>query len=187
MVYKVGTNSGKYPTKVKGVRLLEYEVWTGILKRCYIRENPAYNCCTVSQEWLHYDNFYETIRLVPNYENISIGWQLDKDILVKNNTTYSTDTCCFVPREINAFLIKRKRDRGLYPIGVSKKGEGFDARLSLHNERVFLGHFSSSNEAFKAYKDAKEFEIKKLAEKWKDALHPRTYQALLNYQVEITD
>ena len=187
MVYKFGTNSGKYPTKVGGKRLPEYEVWTGILKRCYIRENPAYNHCSLSNEWLEYDDFYETIKLVPNYEKMKEGWHLDKDILFKDNIIYSKETCCFVPREINATLIKRKRDRGELPIGVNKVKDRFVARLSLNNNRIYLGSFKTPEKAFLCYKEAKELELRKLAEKWKGSLSPVTYQALLNYKVEITD
>jgi oligoribonuclease (3'-5' exoribonuclease) len=42
-------------------------------------------------------------------------------------------------------------------------------------------------EAFLAYKHAKEAYIKELANKWKDQIDPRVYDALMNYQVEITD
>lgn len=187
MVYKFGTNSGKYPTKVKGKRLLEYEVWTGLLKRCYIRENPAYNCCSVSDSWLDYDDFYETVKLVPNYENMVDGWQLDKDILFKGNNIYSKDTCCFVPREINATLIKRARDRGDCPIGVHEVNGMFVARVSKGGVRKYVGRSTTKEGAFQLYKAAKELEIKLLAEKWKVNLSDLTYQALLNYKVEITD
>ena len=121
------------------------------------------------------------------YKEFRDGWQLDKDILFKDNLVYSKETCCFVPREINATLIKRKRDRGKLPIGVHKVKGRFVSRLSLSNDRVYLGSFKTPEEAFDCYKKAKELELCKLAEKWKDALSPVTYQALLNYKVEITD
>ena len=34
---------------------------------------------------------------------------------------------------------------------------------------------------------AKELRIKEVANKWKDQIDPRAYEALINYQVEITD
>ena len=42
-------------------------------------------------------------------------------------------------------------------------------------------------EAFNAYKEAKESFVKEQAEKWKDKIDSRAYNALLNYQVVIID
>ena len=64
--------------------------------------------------------------------------------------------------------------------------ELFIAQINIKN-KVNLGSFKTPEEAFKAYKNAKEAWIKHVADKWKDKLEPRVYQALYNYQVEITD
>ena len=50
-----------------------------------------------------------------------------------------------------------------------------------------LGCFKTELEAFNAYKVAKESFIKEQAEKWKGQIDDRAYEALINYQVEITD
>ena len=50
-----------------------------------------------------------------------------------------------------------------------------------------LGRFDSVEEAFNAYKEAKEKYIKEVAEKWKDKIDPRAYEALYNYTVDIDD
>ena len=47
--------------------------------------------------------------------------------------------------------------------------------------------FDIFEDAFSAYKKAKEAYIKEVATKWKDKIDPRAYEALMNYQVEITD
>ena len=52
---------------------------------------------------------------------------------------------------------------------------------------VYLGTFNTPEEAFCAYKEVKEAYIKDVADKWKDRIDPRVYDALMNYQVEITD
>ena len=54
-------------------------------------------------------------------------------------------------------------------------------------KREYLGFFKTEIEAFNAYKVAKEAFVKEQAEKWKDQIDPRAYEALMNYQVEITD
>ena len=40
-------------------------------------------------------------------------------------------------------------------------------------------------EAFDAYKTAKEAYIKEVADKWRDLIDPRVYKAMYNYKVEI--
>jgi hypothetical protein len=42
-------------------------------------------------------------------------------------------------------------------------------------------------EAFTKYKKAKEIEIKRLSDEYKPQLTPECYNAMYNYQVEITD
>ena len=59
--------------------------------------------------------------------------------------------------------------------------------MSRFKENIRLGYFSTPEEAFYTYKTAKELYIKDIANKWKDQVDPRVYEALMNYQVEITD
>ena len=76
------------------------------------------------------------------------------------------------------------------PIGVSyspKKDKYISYVNNGFGNRTHLGTFSNPEEAFAAYKKAKEAWIKELANKWKDKLKPNVYEALMNYQVEITD
>ena len=51
----------------------------------------------------------------------------------------------------------------------------------------FIGHFDTEIEAFKAYKKVKESRLKDVAELYKDKIDHRVYDALMKYQVEITD
>ena len=53
-----------------------------------------------------------------------------------------------------------------------------------------MGAYNTELEAFKAYKQTKQTKenyLKELANKWKDKIDIRAYNALMNYQVEITD
>ena len=47
--------------------------------------------------------------------------------------------------------------------------------------------FKTSEEAFQAYKTAKEAYIKEVAERWKGKIDDKVYQALLEWKIEITD
>ena len=54
-------------------------------------------------------------------------------------------------------------------------------------KQEYLGSFKTEIEAFNAYKQAKENRLKELANKWKSQIDPRAYNALMNYEVNITD
>lgn len=167
-----------------------HQHWKEMIKRCYdpnnLKVHPTYNDCSVCDEWLTYSTFKCWFD-----DNYMEGYQLDKDILVKGNKVYSPDTCCFVPREINTLFVKRQNQRGDYPIGVSyDKGRGkYASGLTMRGKRIALGRFLTSSEAFQAYKTAKEAYIKEVAnEYYSDGrITKRVYDALMRYEVEITD
>ena len=164
-----------------------FQLWKNMLKRCYsevsFKKSPSYEQCLTSETFNHYQQFKTWCNQQLGFGNT--GWELDKDILVKGNKVYSEDTCCFVPKEINLLLVKHDKGRGNYSLGVDyhKSRKQFRARCSDKH----LGWFNTEIEAFNAYKTAKEDYIKSLANKWKDQIDPRVYEALMNYQVEITD
>lgn len=166
-------------------------MWRKMLQRCYDiathERQPTYVNCTVSDSFKYYPYFKEWCEKQIGFGNK--GWQLDKDILSKGNKIYSEDTCVFVPKEINTLLIKCNSRRGDNPIGVS-----YHARDLVYNAYVndggkgrFLGYYKDAESAFQAYKQAKEAYIKEVANKWRGQIDERVYEALMNYEVEITD
>ena len=166
-----------------------YVHWRNMLVRCFDKEymvcRPTYSDCTVCQEWLLFSNFKKWFDQF-NYEN----YHLDKDILVKGNKHYSPDTCCLVPQEINTLLTRRQGSRGKQPIGVCYIKRSGKYSATIHKMRnVHLGFFDTPEEAFHAYKSAKEQYVKELATKYfqEGKITHRVYQALMEYQVEITD
>ena len=191
-VYGVGITGTKYPITVNSVKTREYDLWTGMLERCYSdslkKRYQTYIDCEVSDKFKSYEYFYEWCQ---NQIGFGIdGWQLDKDLLVKGNKVYSENTCVFIPQEVNTLLIKCDASRGEYLIGVCwlKKDNAFVAKVAKNKEkREYLGFFKTEIEAFNAYKKAKEAFVKEQAEKWKSQIDLRAYEALMNYQVEITD
>ena len=72
-------------------------------------------------------------------------------------------------------------------MGVVFRRGRYIARLNKFGVCNQVGVFDDKNDAFNAYKQAKEDYIKEMADKWKDKLEPRVYEALYNYKVEITD
>ena len=166
-----------------------YFVWCGMLCRCYSEKfqekQPSYIGCIVCDEWKLFSNFLTWFEV--NYKE---GCELDKDILFKNNKVYSPDTCCFVPKCINSLLTNRKNHRGKYPVGVFKNNYGvFLATLSVNGKQRTVARCKSQEEAFYAYKQAKEKHIQEVAVEYysQGKITERVYNALINYRVEITD
>ena len=196
-VYEVGVIGSRYLTHVRmndGERTCrkEYMTWRGMLRRCYsekkLLDSPTYIGCTVSENFKHYEYFYEWCNRQIGFNNE--GWHLDKDLLVKGNKVYSEDTCVFLPEELNILLVKRKSKRGDYPIGVHycKSKKSFISQINRNKgQQDYLGKFNTPEEAFFAYKEAKEAFIKEQANKWKDKIDPRAFQALMTYEVDIND
>ena len=196
-VYGVGILGNKYPSKVNGVQIKEYVLWKRMLERCYSdsayqKKRPTYEGCEVSDKFKSYEYFYEWCNKQIGFGVGGSGnpFHLDKDLLLKGNKVYSEDSCVFIPAEINSLLIKREALRGEYLIGVSwnKRNKAFMAQVGKGKGRSEnLGYFKTELEAFNAYKVAKEAFIKEQAEKWKDKIDIRAYNALMNYEVNIGD
>ena len=191
-VYGVGILGTKYPSTINGVRTKEYTLWCSMLQRCYSdvlkKRCPTYEGCEVSDKFLYYEYFYEWCHKQIGFNNE--GWQLDKDLLIKGGKVYSESTCVFLPPEINSLLIKCTASRGKHLIGVSwnKKANAFIATVSKSTgKREYLGSFNTELGAFNAYKKAKGSFVKEQANKWKGEIDIRAYNALMNYEVEITD
>ena len=195
-VFGEGILGTKFPTKVSGVQTKEYSLWMNMLRRCYSdkyqKKYPTYEGCEVSDNFKSYEYFYEWCHSQIGFGDDGNGnpFHLDKDLLVKGNKVYSESTCVFIPREINQVLVKTTASRGEHLIGVcwKKANKAFVATVRKNKgKQKHLGYFNTELEAFNAYKIAKESFIKEQANKWKDKIDPRAYNALMKYTVEITD
>ena len=195
-VYGIGVLGTKYPSSVNSVQTKEYGLWKRMLERCYSdvykKRQPTYEGCEVSNNFKSYEYFYEWCNKQIGFDNDGNGnpFHLDKDLLVKGNKVYSEDSCVFIPHEINSLLVKSTASRGEYLIGVywSKTHKAFKAQVcKSKGKQEYLGFFKTEIEAFNAYKTAKESFVKEQANNWKGKIDDRAYNALMNYQVEITD
>jgi hypothetical protein len=188
----IGVGKHKCSNELKKTNI-KYETWKGMFTRCYSikyqTKKPTYKNCIVCDEWHNFQNFGEWYD--KNYYEVDEEkMDLDKDILVKGNKIYSSETCVFVPHSINALFIKSNALRGKYPIGVSwdKKSGKLRAQCSIYPKgKVCIGWSDSIEGAFTLYKKYKEEYIKHVAEKYKTKIPQRLYEAMNNYIVEITD
>lgn len=192
----LGEGKHKASENSKGTKC--YDAWWHMLGRCYNpkyhEKEPTYKGCTVSKEWLNFQNFAEWY--YNNYYEIE-GQQmaLDKDILVKGNKIYSSDTCVFVPQNINMLFVKCDKSRGNLPIGVyyKKRTGKFQAYCSVYNfeenksEKIHLGYYDTPEKAFEVYKQFKEQNIKEVAEYYKGKIPKKLYDAMCGYEVDIDD
>jgi hypothetical protein len=189
-VYGIGyLGVGQYKGQTDKVRSKIYNAWKKILERAYSEKlhlrKPTYKGVTVCDEWCNFQIFAEWVE--SNYKTYMKDWQLDKDILIKGNKIYSPEMCRFVPPTVNNLFTSRILKRGKYPIGVTKSGNRYQASLSKGSETIPLGTYDTPEEAFQVYKTAKEKYIKEVADEWKEKLDPKTYRAMYNWKVEITD
>lgn len=148
------------------------------------RNFPAY--VGVTCEFADFQDFAEWCQTQVGYSG---GFELDKDLLLKGNTVYSKSTVVFLPTAINKCLPNCKAVRGKYPVGVTlcKRDGRFLMKCRLANGQRVQEYHSSVDDAFTSYKRTKEDVLKHLAESWKAKIDVRAYQALVDYNVEITD
>lgn len=155
-----------------------YEIWHSILQRTvnekHKSSHKAYKDASICDEWLLLSNFKKWFDV--HYVE---GFCIDKDILGLNSKVYSPDTCCMIPNEINASITREKFKREL-PMGVMKYKDKFKAVCRLK----WLGIFDTAEDAHNAYLKEKKNRIIEMANKWKDKIEQRVYDALVNLDVE---
>ena len=188
--------TGDSQVRVDGKHTKEYRLWNNMLKRCYSvgcqKVRPTYIDCSISENFRYLQYFKEWCNNQIGFNSVDEKgkpFALDKDILVKGNRVYNEDVCVFVPQEVNLLFTKRDKSRGEYSLGVSyhKRVKKYSSTVRKGGGNQHLGYFLSPEEAFLTYKAAKEDYIKEVANKWKDKIDPKVYEALMNYEVHIDD
>ena len=187
---------GKYKTKENGKLTYEFDIWHGMLRRCYDTKfherRPTYKGCRVEDYLLNFQHMGKWIE--DNYYEIEGETMcLDKDILCKGNKIYSRDTCVFVPQRINSLFTKCDNARGDNPIGVHPTSSG-NYQVHCNNgygKKIPLGTYSTEEEAFRVYKEYKEKVIKEVIDSCKgkipELFYSRLKETMYNYEVEIDD
>lgn len=159
-----------------GKRKESYYSWKRMLKRCYDEQSKynTYKDCTVCEEWLCYANFEKWYN--ENYYEINgETMALDKDIFSKNGKIYSPHTCVFVPQRINNLFESRKNN------GISKKSGYYHVNCC----GKYRGMYKDKQQAIKRCKEIKENHIKEIAEKYKNLIPKKLYEAMINCKLKI--
>lgn len=186
---------GKYDPSVLSVKSAPYlprlySLWVDLFTRtsaAYWKRLPSYEGTFVAPGFIHFSDFADWAVKQVGWDKP--GYQLDKDILRRGNRAYGPDTCVFVPLAVNSLLTKPIKRRNDLPIGArrNKGSDVLSVSLSINGRKQYIGRFKSTADAFTAYKQAKESEIKRVAELWKSQIDPRAYAALMAYEVLPTD
>ena len=175
---------GKYSGWINGKHTEEYEIWKGIIKRCYCEKqsnvfNSYYNISEVCDEWLNFQNF---AHWYDNHKYECDGrLHIDKDIKYPGNKIYSPYHCLLVPQRINMLFMNKPNKRGLpNGINISKSGNYEASYNGKH-----IGTYHTLEEAYTVYSNTKKNAIITIANEYKNKIPEDVYSALLNYEVRI--
>lgn len=158
LILGVGINDANYVVEPRygGVRIVcpYYKSWSSILTRCYSekyqKRKPTYKGCSVTEEWLTFSNFRSWM-ITQDWE----GKHLDKDLIIEGNKIYGPETCIFVNGALNSLLTNSTAARGDLPLGVTKLGRNYQARVGNEGRLVQLGTFKTPEAAHIAWRKAK--------------------------------
>lgn len=164
--------------------------WKGMMGRCYnpqYSENrPTYVECVTSQSWTNQVNFKAWfIKQIANgyYQD---GWELDKDLLFRQNKIYSEETCVFLPQRLNQLQqVKKDSEYNWLPgVNFDKSRGKFKSEVNFDGKRHYFPRRETEMESFLEYKELKEKLVRADAENWKGIIDPRAYESLKNYSLD---
>lgn len=179
---------GPFRSRRNGKKTVEYQAWSNMINRCYNEKyhatRPKSVGCTVAEEWLSFQTFATWLT---NHDYHNLGYFLDKDLLIPKNRLYSPDTCLLLPHEINTLIADSETGSKDLPMGVQKYNDKYKAVLSIDGKQKHLGCFEDIESAFATYAKMKEDNVKAVAERWRDRIENRAYDALMVWQVQVPD
>lgn len=165
-------------------------MWESMLERVYSDKHSqpqsTYFNTKVGEIWHSCQNFSEWVE-GNRFSNLrdfnGEMYQLDKDILIPKNKTYSPDTCCFVPRELNTFFRNSYKSGEYGTLGVHKRGKGFRSfcRNPFTGKNMISVQRGSKEEAQEDYIKNKTHVAKLLSDKWDGKVEERVVEVLRNF------
>jgi hypothetical protein len=165
-----------------------YDAWFRMMERAYSvnysNKHPSYISVTVCDDWHDYQNFAKWFYS----QYFEKSYQLDKDIIVRNNHCYCPEMCSLIPQKINKLIVNRQYDRGNCPIGVFVKNGRYTASCNgIDSKNKHLGSFDDEISAFNSYRAYKLSVITQVANEYKNVLDERIYNALISWKINIDD
>lgn len=171
-----------------------YSIWNGIYIRCY-KQNNVYKGAFMCDLWRYDKDSFAEWWSSEYYECDGESMAVHKDLLFPGNKEYAPDKCCIIPQTLNTMLSNcRKHRTGKWrnskmdlPLGVR-----YDSKMNMyygeikpygHDEVVRLSYWETPEEAFTEYKRHKQADILIMADKYKNKVPKKVYDALLRYEV----
>lgn len=162
-----------------------YSKWANMMQRCYDEEThrlkPYYAPCTAEIEFQNFSNYREW------HKENAMGDRkvdLDKDVLIRGNTVYGSETCTLIPHFTNTIFENRGADTNIVLNNDTGK---YDVTMSILGNREEVGTFDTEEEAKQGFIDYKQDYIRKYAKKCKGKVPNKTYEAMVNWVVETAD
>lgn len=177
---------GRYKSRVNYKQAEAYDVWSGMLRRCYcsksLSKQPSYAGCSVHPDWHNFQVFAKWFES----QNKGVGYHIDKDLIDPKKREYGPDFSVLIPSEINTLIYYSRPINYDLPVGVSKRGNRYRASITISGKNKDLGCFDTKEEAFSTYKAAREMHVKRMANLYKSVIDPRVYRALMLYTVKMS-
>lgn len=113
-----------------------YKTWCQMLSRCYNEKNPYYRRdCFVSEDWHCFNTFKDDCKNLLGYKdminNPCIKYSLDKDFIFQNNNIYTKEKCCFMPQDLNSFILNMSKNRDFKFEGIHYRKDCKTYRASI--------------------------------------------------------
>ena len=171
-----------------------YSIWNGIYNRCY-KGDKAYDGSFMCDLWRYNKDSFAEWWSSEYYECDGESMAVDKDLLFPGNKEYAPDKCCIIPQTLNTMLSNCKKHRSMWesarmdlPLGVR-----YDSSMKMyygefkpcgHDEVIRLSYWKTPEEAFEEYKRHKQADILIMADKYKNKVPKKVYDALLKVEVK---
>jgi hypothetical protein len=157
----------------KKVNTPAYEVWRGVMRRCYDEtwqksKRITYSVCSVDSEWHNFQNFAEWYY---NHKHYGKGYHLDKDLSVLGNKIYGPQYCDLIPAEVNSIHTgTSSTKRGVHFCNTKKK---YIVQCHTDGRQNYFGAYETEKQALDIYSIAKKSQVDKVIDKYSDVLSKR--------------
>lgn len=180
--------------------LQAYHVYNGIKARCKDTKNDnhtrkCYDEVTMCQEWKDNPKSFVKWYLEHYYEFDNEQMDVDKDLFGDGAKIYSPETCCILPKSLNAILANSKKhyheetnEENTLPFGVKYSGRDKKYYANIQftgtGKIVKLSEWDKPEEAFEEYKIMKQADILMVAAQYKGKIPDYIYHKLLKVEIK---